>query len=489
MADAILVATLETTRLPVEAQLALMPASVSWVEVRGDRVGDLEPAAWRRAFAGQWLYTLGGPAPARRHRLRRAAERYDLVTLESPHDLRPEVLDAVPPERRLLLWRGPAHDLADLRAHFDAMAAVPARCYKLVVEARDVTDGLLPLQLLQALGRDDVVAYADGSPGFWSRMLAPYLGAPFVFGTLADVPAEASEPALSRLIQDYGLPALPPLEAVYGIVGHPVAHSLSPRMHNAAYRQHGLPARYVPFETYAFDRFWAGLVESRALEALGWPLRGLTVVSPFKEMAQQMPLVHSPETERSCSSNLFIRQNGRWHAETTDPIGALQPLRDRGVQVAGAQAAIVGCGGSGRAIAAALDQAGARVTLVNRSPARGEAAEAMLGLPFVPLADFSAERFDVVVNATPVGRDGQEPPFPAETLAPHAAVIDLVYGTKPTPLVARAHAQGQVVIEGRDVLLVQVRRQFGLMTGHEMPEAAARATIGFAPREAAGTPR
>ena len=139
---------------------------------------------------------------------------------------------------------------------------------------------------------------------------------------------------------------------------------------------------------------------------------------------------------------------------------------------------MIGCGGAGRAIAAALDQSGARVTLVNRGQERGSFAAELLGLPYVPLLNFDAEGYQVVVNATPVGRDDDATPFKLETLAEEAVVIDLVYGSRPTPLVSNSTGLGRTVIDGRDVLLTQVRRQFQIMTGREMSVRLARETLG-----------
>jgi shikimate 5-dehydrogenase len=112
------------------------------------------------------------------------------------------------------------------------------------------------------------------------------------------------------------------------------------------------------------------------------------------------------------------------------------------------------------------------VTLVNRSPDRGKWANRLLGLPFVPLKEFSPRGYSLIVNATSVGRHGEELPIELANLNPGSLVIDLVYtrsGT--TPLVTAAHALGHTVIEGRKVLLAQTKRQYALMTGETMPES------------------
>jgi shikimate dehydrogenase len=141
--------------------------------------------------------------------------------------------------------------------------------------------------------------------------------------------------------------------------------------------------------------------------------------------------------------------------------------------------AVVGCGGSGRVIAAALTQAGADVTLVNRGFDRASLAIRLLQLPFTPLASFSPRGYGIVVNATPVGYQTGDVPFDPALLSEDAVVIDLVYGDEPTSLVAAARARGQVAIDGRDVLRTQAMSQFHLMTGEPMPAEVPGEILGW----------
>ena len=484
MAKANLVASLRTPRA-AEA-LADLPESVSWVEVRADLAGDLPAEAVRPSFRGEVLYTLRSRTEGvhseatgreRQERLLDAAAAYDLIDLEAERDLTPEILRAIPPEKRLISWRGPATDREGLRRRFERMAGVEARFYTLVSTATRLEHGRETLAFLKALGRTDVVAFATGRRGFWSRVAAAHLGAPLVFGTVTDSADEA--PTIARLIQDYGLPNLMPVEAIYGIVGNPVNHSLSPRLHNAAYRALGRRALYLPFEVDTFEDFWREIVEDETLASMGLPVNGLTVVSPFKDAAQRIIRERSLVTQRAISSNIFLRKNGSWTADTTDAAGILQTLDRRGVAVKGKRIAVIGCGGSGRAMAAALDEAGARVTLVNRGLERGFLAVQLLDLPFAPLTSFSPEGFSIVINATPVGRNDDTLPFAIESLGDGAVVVDLVYGAHPTPLVNQTRALGRFAIEGREMLVVQVMRQFALMTGDAMPEDLVRELVGM----------
>jgi shikimate 5-dehydrogenase len=120
-------------------------------------------------------------------------------------------------------------------------------------------------------------------------------------------------------------------------------------------------------------------------------------------------------------------------------------------------------------VAAALVRSRADVTLVNRGLDRGLRAASRLNVPFIPLTAFRPAGFSVVVNATPVGRQEGESPFAAEDLDRDAVVVDLVYGPRPTDLLSRARASGRVTVDGREVLLAQVRRQFRVMTGRRLP--------------------
>jgi 3-dehydroquinate dehydratase/shikimate dehydrogenase len=234
-------------------------------------------------------------------------------------------------------------------------------------------------------------------------------------------------------------------------------------LHNASYRVLNHAALFVPLRVHSFAEFWREFVTSKKLDEFGMPINGMTVASPHKEEAVLTAKIASGMVQQTEAANILVRNNGWWTADTTDPDVVY------GVSVKEKRAAVIGCGGAGRAIAAALVQSGAGVTLINRGAERGEHAAALLGLPYVPLRDFDAEGYDIVVNATPVGRDTDEAPFAVERLSGDAVVIDLVYGSRPTPLVGTTRARHQLAIDGRDVLVTQVSRQFRLMTGKDMP--------------------
>jgi len=468
MARASLIATLSAPPSTGGADLTALADAVEWLEVRADVVGDIDPDWLRDHFKGKLLYSLRtSDEPNRLERLKTAARFYDRIELDVTTSA--ELLELIPPEKRLVSWYGTAGDMAELSARFEQLASVPASVYKLVTNASKIAEEFLPLQLLHSLNRPDTIAYTHGPLGFWNRIVAVHLGAPAIFGAVDRGSIADMEPSIGKLIADYGLPELTPVKELFAITGNPIFHSLSPRLHNASYRETNLRALFVPLRVESFAEFWREFVVSRRLDALGMPINGMTVASPHKEEAVLTAKMVSGMAKQTEAANILVRNNGWWSADTTDPDVVYSASNDRSVQVNEKRAAVIGCGGAGRAIAAALVASGAGVTLINRGAERGEHAAALLGLPYIPLRDFDAEGYDIVVNATPVGRDTDEVPFALEQLNDEAVVIDLVYGSRPTPLVDTTRARQQIAIDGRDVLVTQVSRQFRLMTGKEMP--------------------
>jgi 3-dehydroquinate dehydratase/shikimate dehydrogenase len=368
-----------------------------------------------------------------------------------------------------------------LKRRLEKFSETEARIYKLVSIGARPGDELAALSFLKLAGRQNLIAYTTGKHFLWSRLVALHFGMPMIFGTIENQPDVPWEPTVLQLIQDYNLPQLTPLREIYGIVGDPIQQSLSPRLHNAAYRALGYPALFVPFPAESFRDFWSRVVETGALESLGICMNGLTVVSPHKETALGEAAASSPMAQRAGSTNVFVRKNGTWKADTTDPEGVIEAVSRRGIGLSGKKAAVVGCGGSGRAIATALDQAGAVVTLVNRGLERGLRAHRLLGLPFVLLSEFTVDGYSLVVNATPVGCNNGDLPFKLKGLSQDAVVVDLVYGSQTTPLIAAARAQGRITIDGLEVLYIQARRQFQLMTGREMPADLGLKILGMKP--------
>ena len=264
---------------------------------------------------------------------------------------------------------------------------------------------------------------------------------------------------------------------VSGIVGFPVAHSLSPVMHNAAFAALGLDWIFVPFPVApeALPRAVAGLA------ALG--VAGFNVTIPHKVAV--IPLLDrvAPEAELIGAVNVVALQDGALVGYNTDGIGLLKALaREFGFDPAGRSVLVLGAGGAARGAVAALGSAGAaRITVANRTPA---AALDLVGslaprLPGVSLGADSLERladpsflgsFDLIVNTTSVGMGGESfAGLALSGLGTQLLVYDMVYAPPVTPLLAQARACGLRAANGIGMLVAQGEAAFAIWTGQSPP--------------------
>jgi shikimate dehydrogenase len=258
---------------------------------------------------------------------------------------------------------------------------------------------------------------------------------------------------------------------VYGLVGNPVGHSLSPPMHEAAYDATGLDARYVTFEPDPDDLGTA----IRGADALG--VRGLNVTIPFKEQVLEEDLVEpDPLGARIGAVNTIDFTGDRPTGHNTDAEGARRALVEQaGVDLDGATAVVVGAGGAGRAVAFALADAGATVHVANRTVDRATALAADLpagadpaGHPLDDLSDLLDDA-DVLVNATSVGMEEDVSPVPADALHADLTVLDAVYRPPETRLLRDATEAGATTVDGAWMLLYQGAAAFERWSGESAP--------------------
>jgi shikimate dehydrogenase len=243
-----------------------------------------------------------------------------------------------------------------------------------------------------------------------------------------------------------------------GVLGHPVAHSRSPAMHNAAFAELGLDWRYLrlPVPPDLFEE------TVRALPGSGY--RGVNVTIPHKEAALAVADEPSEAARAIGAANTLTFENGAILADNTDAGGltAALPHDPRGLA-----ALVLGAGGAGRAAAWALREAGAAVTVWNRSPERAAALAAELGVEAVE-APVAA---DLIVNATSVGLDPDDAieDLPTTWIDPPEIAVELVYGRHETPFAAWAQSGGAQLIDGVEILVRQGALSFEIWTGREPP--------------------
>ena len=256
---------------------------------------------------------------------------------------------------------------------------------------------------------------------------------------------------------------------ITGVIGWPVAHSLSPAMHNAAFAALGLDWAYVPLPVArgAMRAAAGGLV------ALG--LRGANVTMPHKTESAELADELSEDANRLQAVNTFVVMGDRLYGHNTDAPGFDRFLRhDAGFDPRGRTALVLGAGGAARAVARALGVAGAaslRVAVREPSRAAGLLSaieDTGLEAEVVPFDDAGGKRVDLVVNATPLGADGLTcPPLPV--LDEHVLVVDLLYRPTQTPMQAVARSAGAEVFGGLGLLLHQAALSFELLTGTPAP--------------------
>jgi shikimate dehydrogenase len=266
---------------------------------------------------------------------------------------------------------------------------------------------------------------------------------------------------------------------VYGLVGNPVGHSLSPPMHAAAYDATGHDAQYVTFEPDPEDLE----VAIRGADALG--VRGLNVTIPFKEQVLEEGLVDpDPLADRIGAVNTVDFTGDRPTGHNTDAEGAKRALVEQaGVDLDGATAVVVGAGGAGRAIAFALADAGATVRVANRTVERATAladdlpaATDPAGHPLDDLSELLDDAH-VLVNATSVGMTEDVSPVPADALHAGLTVLDAVYRPVETRLLRDAADAGATTVDGAWMLLYQGAAAFERWTDESAPIESMNAAL------------
>jgi shikimate dehydrogenase len=251
---------------------------------------------------------------------------------------------------------------------------------------------------------------------------------------------------------------------VYGLIGNPVGHSLSPPMHEAGYETLCIDAKYVTFEPPADE----GAAAVSAAEKLG--VSGLNVTIPFKQDVLDA-VDPDPLAERIGAVNTIDFTGDRPRGYNTDAVGAVRALSHHGVELSGT-AVIVGAGGAGRAVSFGLAEEGMDVQIANRTVSKAtDLADSVPnasghGLDALPELLSDA---DVLVNCTSVGMDENETPVPTETLHGDLAVLDAVYSPIETRLLTDAAEAGATTVDGAWMLLYQGIEAFERWTGEDAP--------------------
>ena len=252
---------------------------------------------------------------------------------------------------------------------------------------------------------------------------------------------------------------------LYGVIGNPVRHSLSPVIHNGAFKRLGWNAVYLAFEVKHVER---------ALEGIrGLGLKGVSVTLPFK--TEVIPFLDKIEglAKKIGAVNTIVNRGGKLIGFNTDCSGALEALEEK-MDLGGKRVVLLGAGGAGRAIGFGLKERGCQLIIANRSRDRGETLSRELKCYFIPMSSFVKMKAgelqaDVVINTTSLGMVPQEreTPIPKKLLRKGMVVMDIVYEPLQTKLLREAKEKGCLTINGLEMFVRQGAAQFEIWTGRK----------------------
>ena len=341
---------------------------------------------------------------------------------------------------------------------------------KIVTSAKSLEDNLRIFEMLQK-NPGPMIAFCMGELGLISRILAPKFGS---FCTFASI-GPGQESAVGQIPAEemrrrFRYDRIGPNTKIYGVIANPVAHSLSPDIHNAAFDATGYDGIYVPLKVSRPVEFL------RAFRQID--VQGYSVTIPHKE-ACLAGVDECDEIVQSIGAlNTIVNRNGRLVGYNTDWMAAVQSLEEavarskwKQRRLEGRGALMIGAGGAGRALAFGLARKGIRVSVTDLVPDKAARLAADVEATCVPPEAVRYDAYDILINASPVGMHPkvEATPIPKEALQAHQVVFDIVYTPRQTRLLREAAEVGCLTVSGFDMFVNQAAAQFELWTGLKAP--------------------
>lgn len=450
----------------IELRLDFLAKAPDLKRLLANKPCPLVAAIRRTVDGGRW----SGDEEQRQMLLRQAiAGGFDWVDLET------DIADHIPrfgTVKRIVSYHN-LHDMPDDLEDIHArMCQQDTDVVKLAVRARHPSDNLEVLKLT-ARSSKPTIALCMGDLGIPSRVLAAKFGAPFTYAAFNKERGIAPGIlSFDEMKNAYHYDRITRESAVYGVVGDPIAHSLSPLVHNAAFKALGVDAVYVPF------RVPRGDLEDFLKDFEELPVHGYSVTIPHKEAAARIAVERDADVEATKAANTLVRRaKGLFAAYNSDCPAAIESLQaalasgEEVLPLAGRRVLLLGAGGAARAVAQALRREDTFLTITNRTAERAEQLASELNCNAVDWAARHSGTCDIVVNCTSVGMHPNidESPIHHSFLRPGLIVFDIIYTPETTLLVKEARARGCRVLTGVDMFVRQAAVQFRLFTGKEPP--------------------
>lgn len=363
------------------------------------------------------------------------------------------------------------HDFTGLADDLEAIYRKVSDVVKIAVQSNEITDAIPVWKLLDRAKKDnkEIIPIAMGEAGKWTRILGPAHGAYMTYASLDDESGTAPGQITAKDMRDvYRVKELDLETEVYGIIGGNTSVSLSPYIHNAAFKHAGRNAVYVPLQVNNLDEFMRRMVLP-ATHEVELNFCGFSVTIPHKQTIMQY-LDEIDETARAIGAvNTVNIEDGKLYGYNTDAEGFIEPLRKAYGDLSNARVALLGAGGAARACIYAFKNAGANVTIFARNLDKVKllADEFGVALNQLPITNNQLLNFDILVNSTPIGmkvKSEGESPIAAESLRGMKLVYDLIYTPEKTKLITDAEQLGIKTLGGMEMLLGQAAMQQKIWT-------------------------
>ncbi|HKT88257.1 MAG TPA: shikimate dehydrogenase [Candidatus Sulfotelmatobacter sp.] len=346
----------------------------------------------------------------------------------------------------------------------EKMIEFPADYYKVVSTATTLSDNVTMIKFLAREGdRHSLISMCMGEQGIISRVLGVRAGSVFTFAAASAAEATAPGQVTAQELRNvYRIEQVDVATRVYGVVGDPISHSLSPAIMNAAFRRENVNAVYLALHAKTLKDLLACVKEI--------PIHGISVTMPYKEAI--LPFLDNTDshTTKVGACNTVVRaQDGKLYGFNTDTAGIVRPLERRLSTLEGARILVIGAGGAARAAVFGLKERGAEVYILNRTAAHAKKLAHQARARIMKRPDLKKMAFDVIINATPVGMgNSKETPLQDKEINARY-VFDMIYDPAETRLMKLAKERGAQVIPGIEMFVHQAARQFEIWTGKPAP--------------------
>lgn len=356
----------------------------------------------------------------------------------------------------------------NLLAVIDELNQHPVAITKVAVKIEDISQNGLLFSALQNK-KKPLILIGMGEEGIISRICARVFGSYLTFASLENGKESApGQISANELKQRFRFKKTGPKTKLYGVVGNPISHSLSPDIHNAGFEEIGFDGLYLPLKVTNCKKF---------MQELAPFFEGVSVTIPHKE--EMLSFVKEPSDailKIGALNTLTKLSKNNWEGLNTDVAAAINSIIEilPSHTLKNQTVLVIGAGGASRAIAIGALQAGAKVTITNRTVSKGKKVAEELGVPFIALEEvwhFESLPFQVIMNTTSVGMypKVEESPLPEIKFLPNQIVFDAIYNPFKTKLIKSAEKDGSFCITGREMFVKQGALQFERWTNKKAP--------------------